>query len=78
MTWLGAVGNIRRGRLGLRVAGSGGLYGYLGRFRAEGRSVRAFVTDRDRVVLLGVGETHVAVSPDDPERFVTELRGPAG
>jgi hypothetical protein len=74
----GAVGDVRRGRLGFRVAGSGGLYGYLGRFRAEGRSVRAFVTDRGRVVLLVVGETGVAVSPADPERFVAELRGPGG
>jgi hypothetical protein len=74
----GAVWDIRRGRLELRIAGSGGLYGYRGRFRAEGRSVRAFVTDRDRVVLLVAGETRVAVSPDDPERFVAELQGPGG
>jgi len=74
----GVVRDVRRGRLGLRVAGSGGLYGYLGRFRADGRQVRAFVTDRDRVVLLVAGATRVAVSPDDPDAFVTELGDDGG
>jgi hypothetical protein len=76
--FVGAARDVRRARLALRVAGSGGLYGYLGRFRAEGQSVRAYVTDRDRVVLLVVGETRVAVSPADPETFVAALRGPRG
>jgi hypothetical protein len=76
--FVGVASDVRRGRLTLRVAGSGGLYGYLGRFRAEGQSVRAYVTDRARVVLLVVGEARVAVSPADPETFVAELRGPRG
>jgi hypothetical protein len=77
----GAVRDVRPARLALRVAGSGGLYGYLGRFRATGatgQTVRAFVTDRDRVVLLVVGETRVALSPADPERFMAALREPQG
>jgi len=66
----GPVRNVRRGALGWRVAGDGGGYGYLGRFRAEGRTVSAYVTDRAKVVLLDVGEESLALSPDDPDEFV--------
>ena len=66
----GPVSNVRRGALGWRVAGDGGGYGYLGRYRAEGRTVSAFVTDRAKVVLLDVGDSALAVSPDDPDVFV--------
>jgi hypothetical protein len=69
----GTIADVRRGRLGLRVAGDGGAYGYLGRFRAEGRTVRTFVTDRQNVVLLDVGGASLALSPRDPERFVAEV-----
>ena len=69
----GSSSAARRGRLGLRVVGDGGGYGYLGRYRAEGRTVHAFVTNRDRVVLLDVGESAVAVSPTDPEAFIAEV-----
>ena len=66
----GPVTRVRRGALGWRVAGDGGAYGYLGRFRAEGKTVHAFVTDRKRVVLLDVGDTGLAISPADPDSFV--------
>jgi hypothetical protein len=69
----GTIADVRRGRLGLRVAGDGGAYGYLGRFRADGRTVRTFVTDRQNVVLLDVGGASLALSPRDPERFVAEV-----
>ncbi len=69
----GALRNARRGRLGMRVAGDGGGYGYLGRYRAEGRTVHAFVTNRDVVVLLDVGDTTLAVSPGDPDAFLAEV-----
>jgi hypothetical protein len=69
----GTIAHVRRGRLGLRVAGDGGAYGYLGRFRADGRTVRTFVTDRKSVVLLEVGGARVALSPRDPDRFVAEV-----
>ena len=62
-----------RGALGWRVAGDGGGYGYLGRFRAEGRTVSAYVTDRARVVVLEVGGTALALSPDDPDDFVERV-----
>jgi hypothetical protein len=70
----GAVTRARLGRLGLRVGGDGGAYGYLGRFRADGRTVRAFVTDRGRVALLDVGGAELAVSPSDRESFLAEVR----
>ena len=73
----GPVTRVRRGALGWRVAGDGGVYGYLGRFRAEGKTVHAFVTDRKRVVLLDVGDTGLAISPPDPDSFVAEVRGGA-
>jgi Bacterial PH domain len=69
----GTIAHVRRGRLGLRVAGDGGAYGYLGRFRADGRTVRTFVTDRQNVVLLEVGSARLALSPRDPDRFVSEV-----
>ena len=69
----GTIAHVRRGRLGLRVAGDGGAYGYLGRFRADGRTVRTFVTDRQSVVLLDIGSASLALSPRDPDRFVAEV-----
>jgi hypothetical protein len=74
-SFVGPFRNVRRGALGLRVAGDGGGYGYLGRFRAEGRTVSAFVTNRAKVVLLEVGDRALALSPDDPDAFVEEVRG---
>ena len=71
--FVGALENPHRGALGWRVAGDGGGYGYLGRFRAEGRAVSAYVTDRARVVLVDVGGTALAVSPDDPDDFIQRV-----
>ncbi len=73
-SFVGPFRNVRRGALGLRVAGDGGGYGYLGRFRADGRTVSAFVTNRAKVVLLDIGDRPLAVSPDDPDAFVEEVR----
>ena len=64
--------------LGLRTMGSGGLYGYLGRFRLAGAatgSVRAFVTDRSRTVVVDVDGGRVAVSPLDRDLLLAELAG---
>jgi hypothetical protein len=71
--FVGPFVNVRRGALGWRVAGDGGGYGYLGRFRADGRTVSAYVTDRSKVVLLDVGGAALALSPDDPDEFVERL-----
>jgi len=72
----GAVANPRDGGLGLRVLGSGGLYGYLGRFRLADHqgTARAFVTDRRRVTVVGVGSGAVAVSPADRAAFMEEAQ----
>jgi hypothetical protein len=69
----GGFAKVHRGALGWRVAGDGGGYGYLGRYRAEGRTVSAFVTDRAQVVLLEVGADAIAVSPTDPDEFVERI-----
>ena len=69
----GGFAKVHRGALGWRVAGDGGGYGYLGRYRAEGRTVSAFVTDRAQVVLLEVGADAIAVSPADPDEFVERV-----
>jgi hypothetical protein len=57
----------------MRIVGDGGAYGYLGRFRAEGRTVHAFVTDRSKVALLDVGGASLAISPSDRDAFVAEV-----
>ena len=69
--YVGAVGEPRAARLGLRLWGSGGLGGYLGLFRlAGGGRVRAHVTDLARVVVVPVGAVEVAISPARPEEVV--------
>lgn len=72
--YLGAVSAMLGARLGLRVAGSGGLYGYLGRFRlVGGGTVSAFVTDRSATVIVRVGDAILAVSPADRTTFLSGL-----
>lgn len=62
-------------RLGMRL-GSGGLYGYRGRFRLGGGGwSRAFVTDVRRSTLIRVGGYPVVLSPVDPAALVREVRG---
>ena len=59
--------------LGLRL-GSGGLYGYRGRFRVNGKGwARAFVTDARRAALIDVGGRPTVVSPVDPAALVQEV-----
>ena len=63
----GPLGAVTRQGLGLRVLGSGGLYGYIGRFRLRGGGMaRAFATDLGRLVVVAVGEASIAISPADP------------
>ncbi len=61
---------------GMRLFGSGGLYGYFGHFtfRGIGR-VRMYATNRHSLVLL-VDErgNKTLVSPNEPERFIQQLR----
>ena len=61
---------------GLRLFGSGGLYGYYGIFTFKGTGmVRMHATNRHKLVLIRdvKGKRHL-LSPDDPERFVQQTR----
>ena len=60
----------------LRLLGSGGLYGYLGRFRlADDGRARSYVTDGRRAVLLALGDAQVLVSPRDEAAFIDAAGG---
>jgi len=66
--------HLERATLGLRL-GSGGLYGYRGRFKVStGGWAQAAVTDARRSVLIIVGGRRVVVSPLDPQGFVAAVR----
>lgn len=59
--------------LGLRL-GTGGLYGYRGRFRLSGGGwARAYVTDARRASLIDVGGRPLVVSPVDPAALIQEV-----
>ena len=59
----------------LRLFGNGGLFSISGLFwnRNLGR-YRAFATHPKRAVVLDFGNRKVVVTPEDPERFLKELR----
>ncbi|CAN5445378.1 MAG: PH domain-containing protein [Acidimicrobiia bacterium] len=66
------------GMRGVRLLGSGGLFGYYGTFwtRELGR-YRAHVTDRRRTVLVRTPKGPVIISPADVEAFLaTVWKGP--
>lgn len=66
--------HVEKVTLGMRL-GSGGLYGYRGRFRvSSGGWARALVTDVRRTVLIRVDGERVVLSPLDPAAFVAEVR----
>lgn len=70
----GLVRALPDARLGVRIAGSGGLYGYLGRFRlAGGGRVEAFVTNRAAALIVRAGDVIVAVSPADRDGFLGDV-----
>ena len=56
--------------LGPRLLGSGGLFGYLGMYRADGARYAAALTARDRAVLVLGSEGGALVSPDDREALL--------
>lgn len=73
---LGGSEARRLGLLGgsLRVAGSGGLFGYFGRFRttALGR-FKLYATRGDAFVLIETERGLFVITPDDPARFASAL-----
>lgn len=63
----------------LRLCGNGGMFSITGwyRNRALG-NYRAFVTELKNTVVLRFAKKTIVVSPDNPERFVSELSQFAG
>ena len=58
----------------IRMMGSGGFFGFFGRFRnQELGNYQAFVTDKSRSVVLKFGEKTIVVSPHDPHDFVDKV-----
>jgi uncharacterized membrane protein YdfJ with MMPL/SSD domain len=59
---------------GIRVAGSGGAFGWYGRFwRRDVGFYRAYVTDRSRLVGCQTSAGLVVVSPAEPDAFLAAL-----
>ncbi len=66
-------------RRSIRTLGNGGFYSYTGYYRNQALgSYRAYVTDLDRAVVLRFTNRRVVISPDDPVRFLRELRALTG
>ncbi|HVM18607.1 MAG TPA: PH domain-containing protein [Egibacteraceae bacterium] len=62
---------------GLRLAGSGGVFGWYGWFwRRETGRYRAYVTDRSRLVACHGPDGLIIVSPEDPEAFIAAVGTP--
>jgi hypothetical protein len=61
---------------GLRLFGSGGMYGYYGLFTFKGTGmVRMHATNKHKLVLItDVKGKKYLLSPDDPERFVQQTQ----
>jgi len=58
-----------------RTAGNGGLWSFLGWFsNRELGTVRAYVSDLERTVVINLPEYAVVVSPSDPDQFVKAIQ----
>jgi hypothetical protein len=63
-------------RRSLRTFGNGGLFSFTGWFHNHTLGTyRAYATDIHRTVVLRLSEKTIVLTPDDPERFVSELMG---
>lgn len=59
----------------MRVFGNGGLFCFAGRFRnRQLGTYRAFATDPRQAVVLRLRDRTVVITPDDPEKFLDEVR----
>ncbi len=62
----------------MKVVGAEGVFGSIGLFRNGVLGFfRAYVTDKERTVVLGFGERRIVVSPDDPEAFKQAIEAAA-
>lgn len=58
--------------------GIGGMFGYIGYFRNSIlNNYTAYVTHRDKTVLIEIENEQIVISPDDPEVFVQSLKSVA-
>lgn len=59
-----------------RLAGNGGLFGIWGKYRDSRvkKNVTVYATRLHEGVVLTVEDRTVVISPDEPERFVAELK----
>ncbi len=65
--------------LGALGFGIGGLFGYVGYFRNSIlKGYKAYVTHRDKTVVITTEEEQVVISPDDPEAFVASIEASLG
>lgn len=59
----------------IRTWGIGGMFGYIGYFRNSIlNNYTAYVTHRDKTVLIKIKNEQIVISPDDPETFVQSLK----
>jgi hypothetical protein len=58
----------------LRLCGNGGMFSITGLYRNRALgNYRAFVTDLKRTVVLRFAKKTIVISPENPERFVSEI-----
>lgn len=68
-----SAGDVFRGSL--RVFASGGLWSFLGRFESPVIGpFQSYVSDPSRVVMIATGAERLALSPEDPVRFIEEVQ----
>lgn len=73
ITAVDPAGDVFRGSL--RVFASGGLWSFLGRFHSPVIGpFQSYVSDASRVVMIAAGAERMALSPEDPVRFIEEVR----
>ena len=59
----------------IRTFGNGGLFSFSGRFRNKKLGAyRAFATDFKHTVVLRTPDGTFVVTPDDPQRFISEIQ----
>lgn len=64
---------------GVRLFGNGGYWSFTGLYwNSKLGRFRCFVNDPGRAVVLRLPQRTIVVSPDDPERFLSEVRVMAG
>ncbi len=62
----------------MKVVGNEGVFGSIGLFRNGVLGFfRAYVTDKEKTVVLGFGKKRIVISPDDPEAFKLSIEAAA-